>query len=89
MRLSCSDAGISVDNDNDLTVELLLRRCAFQLRSLEKPVLDVEDFLLRKGDLFVDHFGTAHNFESATVKFRGNVSLKLDLAQATMPRDRG
>ena len=55
-------------------------RHALELRLLEQPVFDVEGFLLRQGDVFVDRLGAAHDFDGAVVELGGDARLALVLA---------
>ena len=74
-----ADAGAGADDDDDLTGEFLLGRHALQLRFFEQPVLDVEGFLLRQGDVLVDGFGATHDFDGAVIELRRDAGFGLVL----------
>ena len=75
-----ADAGAGADDDDNLTGEFLLRRHALQFRFFEQPVLDVEGFLLRQGDVLVDSFGATHDFDGAVVELSRDAGFGLILA---------
>ena len=82
-----ADAAAGADDDDDLPRQFLLGGHALQLRLLEQPVLDVEGFLLRQRDVFVDRLRAAHHFDGAVVELGGDARLAiLSLPQAIMPR---
>ena len=80
MRGFLADAAAGTDDDDDLPGEFLFRGHALQLRFFEQPVFDVESFLLRQGDVFVDRFRAAHHFDRAVVELRGDARFGLVLA---------
>ena len=69
-----ADAAAGADDHDDLTREFLLGGHALQLGFFEGPIFDVEGFLLREGDIFIDRLGTAHHFHGAVVKLRGHAA---------------
>ena len=83
MRGFLADAAAGTDDDDDLPREFLLRGHALQLRLFEQPVLDVESFLLRQRDVFIDRFRAAHHFDGAVVELGRHARFRLVLA----PRD--
>ena len=80
MRGFLADAGTGADDDGDLPRQFLLRGHALELRLLQKPVLDIESFLLRQRDVFVDRLRAAHHFHRAVVKLRRNADLTFVLS---------
>ena len=60
-----------------------------QLRLFEQPVFDVERFLLRQRDVFVDRFGAAHHLDGAVVELGGHARLGLVLAPGDHAAGRG
>ena len=68
MRHRFADAVARADHQRHVARHLLFRRHALQLGLFEQPVFDVERFLLRQRDVFVDRFGAAHHFDRAVVE---------------------
>ena len=83
MRGFFTDAGAGADDDDDLARELFFGGHALQFSFFQKPVFDVEGFLLRKRDVGIDRLGAAHDFNGAGIKFGGNPALRFIFA----PRD--
>ncbi|MGC3992448.1 MAG: hypothetical protein QM796_22660 [Chthoniobacteraceae bacterium] len=52
----------------------------WSLASSRSQYLDVEGFLLREGDVFVNRLGAAHDFDGAVVELGGDAGLGLVLA---------
>ena len=75
-----ADAAAGPDHHRDPAGQLLLRRHPPQLRLFELPVLDVERFLLRQGDVLVDRLGPAHHLDGAVVELGRHARLALVLA---------
>ena len=59
----------STDDDDDLTGEFLLGRHALEFGFFQEPILDVESFLLRQRDVFINRFRTAHDFDGTVIEF--------------------
>ena len=76
-----ADAGASADDDVHLPRQLFFRRHPAQLRFFEQPILNVESFLLRQGDIFVDGFRAAHDFDGAIVELGDHARFALVLAE--------
>ena len=76
-----ADAGASADDDVHLARQFFFRRHAAELRFFEQPILDVESFLLRQGDILVDGFRAAHDFDGAVVKLGNHARFALVLAE--------
>ena len=69
----------STDDDDDLTGEFLLGRHALEFGFFEEPILDIEGFLLRQGDILVDGFCAAHDFDGTVIEFSRDAGFGLIL----------
>ena len=78
-----ADARPAADDDADVPGQWFVGGHSLQLGLFEQPVLDVEGFLLRKGDVAADGLGTTHDFDGTVVELGGDARLGLVLA----PRD--
>ena len=78
-----ADAAASSHHHDNLAGELLFRRHPLEFRFFEQPVFDVEGFLLRQGNVFIDGFSSTHDFDGAVIKLRRDTGFRLILA----PRD--
>ena len=80
VRSLFADARASANDNDDAAREFFFRRHALEFSFFEEPVFDVERFLLREGDVAVDGFRTAHDFDGAVVKFRSDARFAFVLA---------